>query len=209
MSEYAVIEVVEELYHTSMASLAAYALMQDTYYAAKPKRHFSVPDIAILVFHSIFLGRHLLCHVLPRKLLYLVDMLLHVCHLFSDVMLVVALVHCQREPLQLATGRMLWGGGCHLGSLTVAVVSFVYQVAALIAKSFKAFFVVLCSIYYNRGPDVAPLSEEFEVEHTLRTEEVCSASFELRYRPASAGFTGRCTAHASASATLREDNRDY
>ncbi|XP_075732922.1 uncharacterized protein LOC142775408 [Rhipicephalus microplus] len=229
MSEYAVIELVEEFYHASMAYLATYALIQDTYFAAKPKRHFSVPDIVMIIFHSIFLGRHLLCHAMPRKLLYLVDMLLHVCHLFSDVMLMVALVHCKPEPLQLATGRMLWGGSCHMGSLIAAIVSFIYQLVALTiyynrlgvmnaddqpGYMFACLFWIYEALSYtfqhlDSGPDAEVLSEELEVEHTLRTEEVCSASFELRYRPAAAGCTGRCTAKISASATLRENNSDY
>ncbi|XP_049268903.1 uncharacterized protein LOC119381943 [Rhipicephalus sanguineus] len=229
MGEYAVIEVLEELYHASMASHAAYAVMKDTRYAAKSTRHSSVPYMAALGLHFIFLGRHLLCHVMPRKLLYLVDMLLHVFLLLSDAMLLVALLRCSPESLQLATGRMLWGGSCHVGSMIVAVVSIVYQAAALIiyynrlgvanaderpGYTFACLFWLCEALRYsfqrlNSPPKMAPLREEFEVEHTLRTEEVCSASFELRYRPTATGFCTRCTARASASATLREDNRDY
>ncbi|KAH6948065.1 hypothetical protein HPB50_022775 [Hyalomma asiaticum] len=178
------------------------------------------------VHHTNGRRRQLLSQVLPRKLLYLVDMLLHVCHLVSDAMLVVALLRCSPESLALATGRTLWGGSCHLGSLIVALVSVVYQAAALVVYyqrvtvasaeeppcyTFACIF-WLCEVLRDvfqepdNACDMAPLNEEFEMEHTLRADEVCCASFELTYRPTSSGFTKRCTAQASASATLREHN---
>nr|XP_054919850.1 uncharacterized protein LOC129381201 [Dermacentor andersoni] len=57
-------------------------------------------------------------------------------------------------------------------------------------------------------PSTAPLGEELELERTMRAEQVCSASFELRYRPAEIGATKRFTAQASASATFRERYSD-
>ncbi|XP_049516392.1 uncharacterized protein LOC125942267 [Dermacentor silvarum] len=129
---YAVTETLEEVYHIYVAYLS-YGVLKDTYYAVKPKHHQSyvVLYTTTFLFNLIFLGRNILSQVVPRKLIYLSDMLLHVCHLFSDVVLVVALLRCSPESLAVATDRTLWGGRCHVGSMAMALVSIVYQLTTL------------------------------------------------------------------------------
>nr|XP_054922642.1 uncharacterized protein LOC129382534 [Dermacentor andersoni] len=242
-------EVLEEIYHVYMAH-SAYGVLEDTYYAVQPKHHQSyvLICIAAFLFNIIFLGlpptffratsstsevinlrrRHILSQLLPLKLIYLLDMLLHVCYLASDAVLVVALLRCSPESLALAKHETLWGGRCHVGSMILGLVSIVYQLSklttyyqrlAVTTSEQPPLYISACLFWLREAlraaferaanpPSTAPLGEEFELERTMRAEQVCSASFELRYRPAEIGATKRITAQASASAMLREDYSD-
>ncbi|XP_065309347.1 uncharacterized protein [Dermacentor albipictus] len=226
---YTISEILEEIYHVYMAH-SAYGVLEDTYYAVQPKHHQSyvLICIAAFLFNIIFLGRHILSQLLPLKLIYLLDMLLHVCYLASDAILVVALLRCSPESLALAKHESLWGGRCHAGSMILGLVSIVYQLAklttyyhrlAVTTSEQPPLYISACLFWlrevlraaFERAaipPSRAPLGEVFELERTMRVDQVCSASFELRYRPAEIGATKRITAQASASATLREDYSD-
>lgn len=223
----AAVVLVEQCYHFSMASLRAYAIVLDTYYAMKPRNHSStlVTSLVIFFFHTAFLGHSGANGLMPSKLICLLDMLLHLADMASDVLLVVALLRCSKNSFAM---EVLESTTCQTVSLVGAIISILYQVAILatyycrvkvspaekppcyasVAVSWlrKHMYETLCQA--EAPPDSQMLGDTFEVERTLHTDGICHASFEVSHHPSGIVVTRRHTALAIASAELHEDDSD-
>ncbi|KAH8041921.1 hypothetical protein HPB51_019621 [Rhipicephalus microplus] len=149
----------EEAYHFAGMALCAYDLVLDTYYGVKPKSHIGgvVVSMAIFVFHTLFLDL-LVCFwlsditaaigfdassvrryeqrrrpssVMPSKLVYLLDMLLHVGAFATDAALVVSLLQYPPEDIGIETRRVRWRVVGYSTSIPVLLIRIVYHIGIL------------------------------------------------------------------------------
>lgn len=206
----------EEAYHFAGMALCAYDLVLDTYHGVKPKSHISgvVVSMAIFVFHTLFLGRRRPSSVMPSKLVYLLDMLLHVGAFATDAALVVSLLQYPPEDLGIETRRVRWRVVGNSTSIPVLLIRIVYHIGILAtyyhwvqvkpppttashsASNCVSWLreTVRTSLHRRPvGPLVPPplLGEALERDRQTDAQQIRLPSFELQQRPVSGAVTKR------------------
>ncbi|XP_037512083.1 uncharacterized protein LOC119388726 [Rhipicephalus sanguineus] len=206
----------EEAYHFAGMALCACDLVLDTYYSVKPKRDISSVAIsmALFIFHTLFLGRNRHSSVMPSKLVYLLDMLLHVGAFAMDAALVVSLLRYPTEDLGTETTRLRWRLFGNSTSIPVILVRIVYHTGILVTyyhwvqlrppPTTAPYRASNCVSWLGEtvrtglqhrpvAPLVPPalLGDALERDRPVDAQQICLPSFELQHRPVSDAVTKR------------------
>ncbi|KAL1471725.1 hypothetical protein MTO96_023552 [Rhipicephalus appendiculatus] len=206
----------EEAYHFAGMALCAYDLVLDTYYSVKPKRDISSVAIsmALFIFHTLFLGRSRPSSVMPLKLVYLLDMLLHVGVFAMDTALVVSLLQHPPEDLGTETTRVRWRVVNNSSSIPVILVRIVYHIGILVTyyhwvqlrppPTTAPYRASNCVSWLGEtvrtglqhrpvSPLVTPalLGDVLERDRPMDAQQICLPSFELQHRPVDGAVTKR------------------